>query len=317
LLDDGEATAPLAKAPSLADGYKTRLGTMYPVMVEALLDSAEGRKLEGKINLIFTSPPFPLNRKKQYGNFRGQEYLDWLEGLAPRLVKLLAPDGSIVVELGNAWEPGKPVMSTLALEALLAIRRAANLNLCQQFVCHNPARLPSPAQWVNIERIRVKDAYTHVWWMSPNERPKANNKHVLRPYGPDMLKLLKRQSYNAGLRPSGHDISPTAFLQNNQGAIPSNVLTFSNTRSSDPYRIYCRKQGLKPHPAPMAPGLASFFVKLLTIEGDLVFDPFAGSNTTGAMAEELDRHWYACEPDRGYVEGSRGRFPELTGQLEL
>ena len=107
--------------------------------------------------LIFTSPPFPLNRKKRYGNKTGKEYLAWLHDLAPRLTELLTPNGSIVLELGNAWEPGIPVMSTLALEAFLDFKKAGRLNLCQQFICHNPARLPSPAQWVTVERIRVKD----------------------------------------------------------------------------------------------------------------------------------------------------------------
>jgi hypothetical protein len=68
--------------------------------------------------------------------------------------------------MGNAWEPGRPVMSTLALRSLLKFIDSAELNLCQQIVWHNPAKLPSPAQWVNVERIRVKDSYTHVWWLA-------------------------------------------------------------------------------------------------------------------------------------------------------
>jgi DNA methylase len=289
--------------------YDTDLGAMYRGSVEDFLESGLGRGLRGEVQLIFTSPPFPLNRKKRYGNKLGSEYLDWLGGLAEQLGDLLTDDGSFVVELGNAWEPGEPVMSTLALEALQMLLRAGDFKLCQQFVVHNPARLPSPAQWVNVERIRIKDSYTNVWWMSRVTRPKADNRKVLIPYSPSMKKLLKRKSYNAGRRPSEHHIGETSFLTDNGGAIPANVFEFSNTVSTDSYRAYCKANDLKPHPARMAPDLAEFFIKFLTDEGDdLVLDPFGGSNTTGAMAEQLGRRWITLEPKMEYIEGSRGRF---------
>jgi DNA modification methylase len=292
-------------------GYQTDLGSMYVCKVEKFLSSPEGAALKGKVQLILTSPPFPLNRKKKYGNEQGEEFTEWLASLAKPLSKLLKPKGSIVVEMGNAWEPGKPVMSTLSLRSLLTFLEKGKLNLCQQFVCHNPARLPTPAQWVNVERIRVKDSYTNVWWMSPSERPKASNRKVLTEYSSSMRHLLQTQKYNAGPRPSGHNIGKTSFLTDNGGAIPSNVLAFSNTSSNDGYREYCRETLLEVHPAPMPAGLVDFFVRLLTDPGDLVFDPFGGSNVTGAVAEQLQRRWVATEPIKRYVAGSKGRFPAI------
>jgi site-specific DNA-methyltransferase (cytosine-N4-specific) len=288
--------------------YWTELGTMYQSSVEDFLGSGVASAVSGDVQLIFTSPPFPLNRKKRYGNRIGDEYLDWLGELAAPLGGLLAHDGSLVVELGNAWEPGEPVMSTLALKALLRLLEAGGFQLCQQFVVHNPARLPSPAQWVNVERIRVKDAYTNVWWMSRTSRPKADNRKVLNGYSAAMKKLLKRQSYNSGMRPSEHNIGETSFLADNGGAIPPNVLTISNTHSKDAYRLYCKARNLPLHPARMPAELAEFFIRFLTDDDDLVLDPFAGSNTTGAVAEQLNRQWLAIEPDLGYIAGSRGRF---------
>lgn len=285
---------------------------MYQCKVEEFIASDAARRRQGKVQLILTSPPFPLNHKKNYGNHQGEEFTEWLAGLAPCLTELLTQTGSVVVEMGNAWEPGKPVMSTLSLKSLLTFLEKGELNLCQQFICHNPTRLPTPAQWVNVERIRVKDAYTHIWWMSTSERPKASNKHVLTEYSPAMKYLLRTQRYNSGTRPSGHNIGKTSFLTDNGGAIPSNVLTFSNTSNNDAYRKYCRRKGLEVHPAPMPVGLAEFFIRLLTDRGDLVFDPFAGSNTTGAAAEALGRKWIATEPLDRYLAGSRGRFPKLV-----
>lgn len=284
---------------------------MYQGTVEQFIASPVGRNLRGEVQMVFTSPPFPLNRKKRYGNKVGDEYLSWLESLASPLGDLLTDDGSIVVELGNAWEPGEPVMSTLALKALLKILESGGFYLCQQFVVHNPARLPSPAQWVNVERIRVKDAYTNVWWMSRTPRPKADNRRVLSDYSPAMKKLIERGRYNSGTRPSQHNIGETSFLTDHGGAIPPNVLTIANTKSTDAYRAYCKEHDLKLHPARMPADLAEFFIRFLTDENDIVYDPFGGSNTTGAAAEALGRQWFATEPDSDYIASSRGRFPGI------
>lgn len=301
-----------ARDPKLA--YETDRGQFYQSKIEDFLESDVARDLQRKVSLIFTSPPFPLNRKKRYGNLLGQEYLEWLAGLAPQLVKLLKPNGSIVIEVGNCWNPGEPTMSTLAMESLLEFKKRGDLHLCQQFVCHNPARLPSPAQWVNIERIRVKDSFTQVWWFSPSPRPDSCNRRVLQEYSGAMKKLLRRGSYNSGSRPSQHDIGEESFLRNNGGAIPSNVLTFSNTTNKEDYLAYCKKRGLAPHPARMPIGLAEFFVKFLTSPRNLVLDPFGGSNVTGAAAESLKRRWVSIEANAEYIRGSRGRFSKELRQ---
>ena len=295
--------------------YKTAFGRSILGKAEGVLQSpACAGDIEGQVDLIFTSPPFPLNRKKRYGNKQGEAYVDWLADFAPLFRKVLKAKGSIVLELGNAWEPGRPVMSTLALKALLTFLERGEFTLCQQFVWHNPAKLPSPAQWVNIERIRVKDAYTHLWWMALTDRPYADNRQVLTEYSASMKKLLERQSYNTGRRPSQHHIGEKSFLKNNAGAIPSNLITLANTQASSSYLNYCRTHQLQPHPARMPSGLAEFFIKFLTKPKNLVLDPFAGSNTTGAAAENLGRRWLAIEPNESYLEGSRGRFDLFNGR---
>ncbi|MCA1947699.1 MAG: site-specific DNA-methyltransferase [Armatimonadetes bacterium] len=298
--------------------YRTKQGQLLNARIEDALETPVMKAVAGKVNLIMTSPPFPLVRKKKYGNETGQQYVTWLKSLAPRLSNLLAEDGSIVIEIGNAWEAGKPVMSTLPLEALLAFKGAGNLELCQHVICHNPARLPSPAAWVNVERIRLKDSFTHVWWLAKTPRPQADNRRVLTPYRKDMQRLLSSQKYNAGRRPSGHKISEKGFLTDHGGAIapnvvdpenlPESMMRFSNTGWDAGYRRYCADHGLEPHPARMQPELAAFFIEFLTRPGDLVVDPFAGSNTTGAIAEALGRRWLSVEADAAYAAGSRGRF---------
>ncbi len=300
--------------------YETDAGQMYCGDTRAFLDSAAGIDLRECVQLVFTSPPFPLIEKKKYGNLRGEEYIEWFAAFATKLRNLLTADGSIVVEIGNAWETGKPVMSTVVLRALLEFLERASLHLCQEFIWYNPARLPSPIQWVNVERIRVKDAFSRIWWMSSVERPKADNRRVLKPYSPSMQRLIETGKYNSGKRPSEYTIGEHSFKTDNQGAIPPNVmhgddapslgslLKSTNTRSNERYQRFCREQNMPIHPARMPAELVEFFVKFLTDETDLVFDPFGGSNTTGAVAEELSRRWVCCEAHRPYVESSAARF---------
>lgn len=288
--------------------YTTPKGQFYLGLSEEVLRTKTLRNLKGKIQLIFTSPPFPLNRKKKYGNLQGSEYASRLSSFAPLFSEFLTPDGSIVIELGNAWNSGFPTVSTLPMEALLAFKKAGDLHLCQEFICYNPARLPTPAQWVTIERIRVKDAFTRLWWFSQSPRPKADNRQVLVEYSVAMKKLLKSKKYNPGRRPSEHVIGEQSFLRDNDGAIAPNVIIAANTSSSDSYLDYCKENGLEHHPARMPVDLAEFFVNFLTKKNDWVMDPFAGSNVTGAVAEKLGRRWISIEPNEEYAKGSIGRF---------
>ncbi len=292
-----------------------------------LFDSRLGKELKGKVQLIITSPPFPLNNKKSYGNLKGGEYKKWFSDLAPIFSQLLKEDGSIVIELGNAWEKNKPVQSLLHFESLIgfAKNKQASLSLCQQFVCYNPSRLPSPAQWVTVNQIRTTDSYTHVWWFGKTDRPKADTKKVLRPYSTSMKSLLRRQSYNSGKRPSEHHISKDSFLVDHGGSIPQNffelesleerrevrlpnAFSYSNTKSNDDFLRACRENNITPHPARMPEGLVSFFVQFLTDPGDIVLDPFCGSNTTGYVAEKLKRKWVGIEINEEYFPQAKLRF---------
>ena len=204
--------------------YSTNFGKMIVGDSVELFSSYLKRYYKNKINLIVTSPPFPLNNKKKYGNQTGDIYLKWFTNLAPFFSELLADDGSLVIEIGNAWEPKRPVQSLLHLKSLLALVENPNsdLRLIQEFIAYNPAKLPSPAQWVTVNRMRTVDSYTHIWWIAKSDFPKADNTKVLRPYSKSMKRLLKTKQYNAGKRPSEHKISSDGFCKNNGGSISHN-----------------------------------------------------------------------------------------------
>lgn len=288
--------------------YHTKQGICINGDCEELIQDYLVPNYQGKIQLILTSPPFPLKRAKKYGNKVGEEYLNWLCDIGNQLKPLLTETGSIVIEIGNAWNPGEPTFSTLPIETLLEFKKRCGFYLCQEFIYYNPARLPGPIEWVNKQRIRVKDSFTQIWWMSLTPTPFADNKKVVEPYSKQMKKLLETGKYNFGARPSEHIISETAFSTDNGGAIPSNVIIAANTVATDPYISKCKEKGLEIHPARMARAIPEFFINFLTKENDIVLDCFAGSNTTGAVAEALKRQWISIELDRNYYDGSKYRF---------
>ena len=301
--------------------FRTKWGRAYHSSIEHFLIDRSAQTLKDKTNLIFTSPPFPLQNPKKYGNLRGQDYVQWLANVVEQLVPFLTPDGSLVIEIGNAWNKGEPTMSIVPMETLITLARMTDLTLCQQFVWHNSAKLPGPAEWVTKKRVRVTDSFTHIWWFAKGANPKANNRNVLTPYSEGMKTLLRRQTYNSGSRPSGHAISRQGFLTDNQGSIPRSFLDDSdmlhdataslvsaNTTTDAKYRAWCQERNLHLHPATMAPQVVDFFIRFLTESGDLVFDPFGGSCVTGYVAQSLERRWICVEPTKDYLAGARGRF---------
>ena len=286
--------------------YTTSHGAAYQGDALDLLAGLPDKSIQA----IITSPPFALKRKKEYGNPPEDKYGEWFLSFAKEFHRILKPDGSLVIEIGGAWMPRSPSRSIYQFELLVDLVRNGGFHLAEEFFWYNRAKLPGPAQWVNIERIRVKDAVSPIWWLSKTDRPKADNRQVLKPYSESQLKLF-REGYNDGPRPSGHVIGDK-FGVDNGGAIPSNLIEVANTRSADDYQDYCREHGLDVHPARFPRELPEFFVKFLTEPGDVVLDPFAGSNMTGSVAEKLDREWIGFELYDEYLEGSVGRFSNPT-----
>lgn len=305
--------------------YETELGATY------LGDSLDllPKIADNSVDLICTSPPFPLLRKKAYGNVHSTEYVEWFMQFAREYKRILKDTGSIIIDLGGTWIKGTPTRSLYHYELLLTLCKpeeegGLGLHLAQELYWYNPAKLPSPAEWVTIRRIRVKDAVNTVWWLSKDPFPKASNKRVLKPYSESQIHLMKN-GYKPKTRPSEHIISDK-FGNDNEGAIPPNiidgteenmsigdpvpvnVISASNTSSNDQYLRLCRENGIKPHPARFPKELPKFGIGLCTEEGDLVLDPFCGSNMTGYIAEKMGRRWISLDMEENYLAGSKFRF---------
>ena len=284
---------------------RTRLGTAH---LADSVDFLSNHVKDGEVDLIVTSPPFGLVRKKDYGNADADEYVDWFRPFAEQFKRVLKQSGSLVIDIGGAWKKGFPTKSLYQYELLITLCKEFGFHLAQEFFWWNPSRLPTPAEWVTVRRIRVKDAVNSIFWLSPSPWPKASNRRVLQPYSSSMHQLLAN-GYRPKRRPSGHEISNN-FSRNNGAAIPPNLIAMANTESNSRYLKYCERQELQPHPARFPAVIPEYFMHMLTDEGDLVVDPFAGSCVTGEVAERLKRRWRCIELEKQYLVGAIGRFEE-------
>lgn len=294
--------------------YSTELGAAYVADSLSMLQQMP----DESINLVMTSPPFALRRQKEYGNKEQEEYVEWLAQFASLVHKKLTADGSFVIDLGGAYQKGKPVRSLYNYRVLIKFCDEIGFHLAEEFFWHNPSKLPSPIEWVNKRKIRAKDSVNTVWWLSKTEWPKADISQVLTEYSDRMKKLIKNPDayYTPAQRPSGHSIGDS-FGKDNGGAIPSNLLQISNSEASSRYLNDCKLSGIKAHPARFPAKLPQFFIKFLTSPGDMVVDIFAGSNTTGAVCEKLGRKWLAFEQIPEYLAASAFRFANSETDTQM
>ncbi|MCD4783102.1 MAG: site-specific DNA-methyltransferase [Candidatus Eremiobacteraeota bacterium] len=286
--------------------YHTKMGKAFVGDSLDWLHKADSNS----VDLVITSPPFALQRKKEYGNEDQAAYVDWIIPFGHEIFRVLKDTGSFILDLGGAYKKGKPVRSLYNYRVLIRMCDGCGFNLAEEFFWHNPSKLPSPIEWVNKRKIRVKDSVNTVWWFSKTDFPRADVRKVLVPYSDRMKKLLENPDkfYKPKKRPSGHDISRSFGNNKNGGAIPPNLLQIPNSESNSQYLRLCKEIGAKRHPARFPSKLPAFFIDFLTNEGDLVVDIFAGSNTTGEVAGKKGRRWIACDLNREYLAASCFRF---------
>jgi site-specific DNA-methyltransferase (cytosine-N4-specific) len=333
-----EAMLPLSGASHIPDefplGHPARLIEKSPYFVSARGAAYCGDSLEmlralppASVNLVVTSPPYALHFKKAYGNEHKDRYVEWFLPFAKEVLRVLTDNGSFVLNIGGSYNEGMPTRSIYHFKLLIALVEEVGFHLAQECFWYNPAKMPVPAEWVTVRRVRVRDSVEYVWWLSKTPYPKASNLNVLKEYSEDMIRL-NRNGVRGTIRPSGHVIRKSFDKIHAGGAIPPNVteadfdipetmMKMGNNAANDIYTKRCKEEGIKIHPARFPALLPKFFIKLLTDPNDLVLDPFAGSLTAGAVAEELDRRWIAGEAVEDYLKAGTFRFQELLQNPSL
>ena len=305
-----QADTTISNEPTLA--YRTEAGEAW---LGDAIETLEMRVEDESVDLIVTSPPFALQRPKEYGNESQEGYKTWFLPFADEFWRVLKPTGSLVLDLGGAWESGRAVKSIYAFELLITLCRRPNrpFVLAQDLLLVQP-RTTSESRTMGDSRARTSQGFSQLPVVAGEGRePEGRQRRVLQEYTGAMKRLIESGTYNRGRRPSGHVIRE-GFTEDRGGAIPPNLLAISNTGNDRGYLGGCRELGVKAHPARFPAELPDFFINLLTEAGDLVLDPFAGSNVTGAVAESLGRRWLSVDIDEEYLRGSIARFENTEMQ---
>jgi len=266
------------------------------------------------VQAIISSPPYPLLRQKSYGNLAEEQHVEWLTNLADGWRRVLKQDGSLFLNLGDCWQRGAPTQSLYVERLLLRLCDNLGYKLAQRLEWYNPAKLPAPAEWCTVRRVRVKSGLERVLWLSKSDHPYADNRNVLVPYSEKMNKLIRAGGEVGANRPSGHVLRAQAFREDNGGSIPSNLIVASNTASNCDYQAACRAVDLPIHPARFPEALPEFAIKLATRPGDLVADPFGGSFMTAAVAKRLGRRFFTSEKA---LEFALGGVLRLGGNIPV
>lgn len=126
--------------------YQTHWGAMYQGDAAGLLASLPDESLD----LVITSPPYALHFKKEYGNVNKDGYVDWFRPFGREIYRALKPEGSFVLNIGGSYNAGMPTRSLYHFRVLIMLVEQLGFHLAQECFWYNPAKLPSPAEWVTF-----------------------------------------------------------------------------------------------------------------------------------------------------------------------
>ena len=293
--------------------YSTDLGMAVWGNCEHVLS-----RLDAPIMLCVTSPPYPLRHPRLYGNPTEQEYVDFICRAMEPVVKRMAPEASLCLNISNdIFDSGLPSRSLYREKLVIALSERLGLSKMDEIIWHNPSKPPGPAQWASIQRKQLNTAWEPVYWFALNPKlVKADNRRVLEPHTEKHIKLMEAGGERRVQRHSdgAYTIREGSYSQITQGRIPRNVLKIGHSCAD--HRSLNKtldSLGLPRHGAPMPMALVAFLIRFLTEVNDLVVDPFGGSGTVAKNAEDLGRPWLSIDCMLEYVRGSAERFRQSKG----
>lgn len=235
---------------------------------------------DNSVDLVITSPPYAEQRKDTYGGISEKEYPEWLFKLSKELYRVIKPTGSFVINIKEHVNNG--VRSPYVLYYLLKMIELYRWSDTYIWAKINP--FPTGA------KNRLKDGYEYCFWFTKTAEYKFFPDNVLVP---SASKSLEAELKRVGKKAS-HVTNGSGMSMNNRYASemvrPSNVLYLATDNSNHE------------HPAVYPEGLPEFFIKLMTEKGDVVYDPFMGSGTTGIVCNHLDREFIGCEIQKKYFD---------------
>jgi len=249
------------------------------------------------VDLIVTSPPYADARKATYGGPSPENYVAWMLPICFELYRVLKDDGSFVLNIKERVVDGE--RGAYVMELILAMRRQG-WRWTEEYCWHK--KNCYPGKWPN----RFRDSWERCLHFTKAKQFNMYQDAVKVPMGDWKTKRLANLSETDRVRDpsrvgSGFGKNVSHWVGREQ-AYPTNVLHMA-TESSN-----------KKHSAAFPVALPSWFIKLFTLPGDLVLDPFMGSGTTAVACKQLARHYVGIEQVEAYVQEALRRV-ESTSTL--
>lgn len=285
--------------------FRTELGRA----VAAIAQEAAALVEPGSVQALFTSPLFPLcTPLKSYGTMSPADWLPWMLEMMHAWTPLMRADGCMAIHLGSAvYYRGTPSISSYRERFVVSAVDQLGLHRQPDLYWEKPNRFPN-LEWGAKRGFHPRPTVDPIYLFSRSAMPftAAGNMRAER-------SVPARLGGAPGRRPSGLDIGKREFGKG-LSTFPSALIT-AGSPGSELWRRRLKHEGLPPHPCPMPIAVPRFAIQMLTRPGDLVMDPFFGSGTTGAAAEELGRRWVGIDHHRVLLEGAalRPQFESAPG----
>lgn len=312
LTDEGRAKLARVQRGKVVLIYSMDDGLAFLGHAEEVAGAIEPESL----SLIMTSPPYPVVNRA-YGRFGMAEWLDWMGDLVGLWKDLLRKDGTLAINLMDVHVPGSPMLSTYVERFTLDAVDRHGMHLAGRMPWHSPTKLAN-LEWAVKRRVALKNTVEHVILLSKTPNPAWDTRRLPpQPYADRTESQRRSDAARRGTvkRPGGYQINEAAFGAQGEGGIPHNLIISGGVGGGGTYAKRCRAAGITPHPARFPEELPRKVILLATEPGQVVYDPMAGSNTTGKVALDLGRRFISSEPVLEYARASAFRFdhrPDFT-----
>lgn len=246
------------------------------------------------VNTIVTSPPYGNQRSKTTGGIKPEDYPQWYSAVALQLQRILKQDGSFFTNIQTHTEKGKRHHYVWDTFKQLS-EKDGWWHLNEYF--WNKMGVASDGYWPN----RLRGAIESIFHLAKQPNIAFYPEAVLVPIGDwrdKRCKNLKKHELVQQKSSTG-----SGYTRNLGAYVDKEMVKPCNVINAIPVAYS------KGHSAAFPDKLPDFLIRLTSLPGDTVLDPFAGSGTTLWKAIFLGRNAIG-------VERSRLHFDELVAKAQ-